>query len=95
MERQMHREHMDIPGFGIENLLGNLEETVSIMKEGMVTMKGVVTKKKYKPVAKKVKPVITNLPGQYRIMREIQGNPLELIQRHANSELADLCLLGL
>ena len=74
--RQMCREHTDIPGFGIENLLGNLGETVSMMKEGIVTMKGVVTKK-YKPVAKKVKPVIVNLLGQYRIIREIQGDPLE------------------
>ena len=31
--RQMHREHMDIPGFGLESLLGNLEEVVSMMKE--------------------------------------------------------------
>jgi hypothetical protein len=69
--RWMHREHMDIPGFGLENLLGNLEEAVSMIKEGIVTMKGVVTKKKYKPVAKKVKPVIVSLPGQYRIIREI------------------------
>ena len=75
--RWMHREHMDIPGFGLENLLGNLEEVVSVMKEGIVTMKGVVTKKKYKPMAKKVKPVIASLPGQYRIIREIQGDPLE------------------
>ena len=75
--RRMRREHTDIPGFGLENLLGNLEEAVSMLKEGIVTMKGVVTKKKYKPMAKKVKPVIASLPGQYRIIREIQGDPLE------------------
>ena len=78
--RQICREHTDIPGFGLENLLGNLEKMVSMMKEGIVTMKGVVTKKKYKPVAKKVKPVIANLPGQYRIIRVIQGDPLKICQ---------------
>ena len=30
--RQMCREYTDIPGFGLENLLGNLEEAVSVMK---------------------------------------------------------------
>ena len=33
--------------------------------------------KKYKPVALKVKPVYTELPEQYRIKREIKGDPLE------------------
>ena len=33
--------------------------------------------KKYKPVALKVKPVYTELPDQYRIKREIKGDPLE------------------
>lgn len=37
----------------------------SVLAEGIVTMHGVVTKKKYKPVAKKVKPVITELPEKY------------------------------
>ena len=40
-------------------------------------MRGVVTKKKYKPVAKKIKPVIAELPEKYRIVRNIVGNPLE------------------
>jgi hypothetical protein len=73
----MQREYTNIPGFGIEDLLENWEEPVSVMKEGIVTMKGVVTKKKYKPVVKKVRPVIANLPGQYRIIRQIKGNLLE------------------
>jgi len=33
--------------------------------------------KKYKPVALKVKPVYTELLDQYRIKREIKGDPLE------------------
>ena len=61
------------------DLLGEVEEEeeVSVMKEGIVTKKGVVTKKKYKPVAKKVKPIIAELPGHYRIIRDIEGDPLE------------------
>jgi hypothetical protein len=50
--------------------------TVTCMK-GEITPWGVVAKKKYKLVAKKVKPVVTTLPGQYRIVREIKGDPLE------------------
>jgi hypothetical protein len=33
-------------------------------------------KKKYKPVAKKVKPVAATLPENFRIMRKIEGDPL-------------------
>jgi hypothetical protein len=35
------------------------------------------TKKKYKPVAKKVHPVIGELPDKFWIERKITGNPLE------------------
>jgi hypothetical protein len=35
------------------------------------------TKKKYKPVAFKVKPVIGELPAKFRIIRNIIGDPLE------------------
>src|SRR6201999_3250535 len=38
---------------------------------------GVVDKKKYKPVAKKVRPVLGTLPGEFRIERTIRGDPLE------------------
>ena len=34
------------------------------------------TKKKYKPVALKVKPVIGELPAKFRIIRQIIGDPL-------------------
>src|ERR1700742_783028 len=37
---------------------------------------GVVDKKKYKPVARKVKPVLGTLPGEFRIERNIRGDPL-------------------
>jgi hypothetical protein len=33
-------------------------------------------KKKYKPVARKVKPVLEDLPAKFRIIREIIGDPL-------------------
>ena len=33
--------------------------------------------KKYKPVAQKIKPVYQELPDQYRIIRDIKGDPLE------------------
>jgi hypothetical protein len=35
------------------------------------------TKKKYKPVALKVKPVIRELPDTFRIIWNIIGNPLQ------------------
>jgi hypothetical protein len=34
------------------------------------------SKKKYKPIAKKVRPVIGELPKKFRIERKIIGNPL-------------------
>ena len=36
---------------------------------------------KYKPVAQKIKPVIQELPSQFRIIREIKGDPLAEIPR--------------
>ena len=39
----------------------------------------VLAGRKYKPVAQKIKPVYTDLPEQYRIKREIKGDPLEHI----------------
>ena len=35
------------------------------------------TKKKYKPVAKKVRPVVDELPAHFRIVRNRIGDPLE------------------
>ena len=35
--------------------------------------------KKYKPVALKVRPVATELPSRFRVVREIKGDPLENI----------------
>jgi len=55
---------------------GSRDPTVSAF-EGVITKKGVVAKKKYKPVALKVKPVITELPEQYQIHRHIKGDPLQ------------------
>jgi hypothetical protein len=33
--------------------------------------------KKYKPVARKIRPVATELPERYRIVRNIKGDPLK------------------
>ena len=75
-QRRMCWAHTKIPGFSLGDLLEEAEEEeVLVMKEGIVTRKGVVTKKKYKLVAKKVKPIIAELPGQYRIIRDIKGDP--------------------
>ena len=37
--------------------------------------------KKYKPVARKVRPIATQLPERYRIVRNIIGDPLERLPR--------------
>ncbi len=37
----------------------------------------VLVTKKYKPVALKTKPVLTTLPSNFRIIRDIKGDPLE------------------
>jgi hypothetical protein len=42
-----------------------------------VELVSVFAGKKYKPVGLKVRPVYTELPDQYRIRREIKGDPLE------------------
>jgi len=45
--------------------------------QGAIMKKGVVAKKKYKLVALKVKPVITELPEWYQIHRHIMGDLLQ------------------
>ena len=47
-----------------------------IFAEGIVTRKGISTKKKYKPIALKVRPVAAKLPARFRIVQNIIGNPL-------------------
>jgi hypothetical protein len=39
------------------------------------------SKKKYKPVALKIRPVITDLPNRFRIIRNIVGDPLDNIPK--------------
>ena len=36
-------------------------------------------KKKYKPVAKKIRPLVTDLPARFRIQRHIRGDPLSMM----------------
>src|SRR5882762_8536895 len=47
----------------------------------------IYTKKKYKPVAQKVRPITTSLPERFRIIRKIRGDPLASI-----SELSPISL---
>ena len=44
--------------------------------------------KKYKPVARKIRPIETELPSQFRIIRDIKGNLLEILP-HLNPRLPD------
>ena len=44
-KRRMQRARMAIPGLGDRDILGNTEQALAIYKEGMVKMRGVVTKK--------------------------------------------------
>jgi hypothetical protein len=55
-------------------ILGNLRKQGEQTKEVPVAS---VLASKYKPVALKVKPIVTGLPEQFRIKREIKGDPLE------------------
>jgi hypothetical protein len=73
--RRMRRSQSYETGFSEGSLLGSDKEASAVYKEGIVTMQGVM-QKKYKPVAKKIKPIVAELPGRYRIIREIQGDPL-------------------
>jgi RNase H-like domain found in reverse transcriptase len=66
--------------FATRDLLGDPEKAVAVFKAGIVSMRGIVTKKKFKPVAKKVRPVVAQLPGKYRIIQDIQGDPFFLCQ---------------
>ena len=45
-------------------------------RQQYTTTRSVFAGKKYKPVAKKVKPVYQDLPDQFRIIRDIKGDPL-------------------
>ena len=49
--------------------LSALDENISLKYE--------IYSKKYKPVGVKVKPVLTELPKEYQIVREIKGDALE------------------
>ena len=51
-------------------------------------------KKKYKPVALKVRPVKTELPKQFRIVRNIVGDPLADMPRIDLAHLVDYSPTG-
>ena len=72
-----HLSSINSPVF-IPTNITDLATPCSTFKEQLmiVMCKGVVTKKKYKPVAKKVRPVITSVPNEFCIEHKIIGNPL-------------------
>jgi hypothetical protein len=51
-------------------------------------------KKKYKPVHLKVRPVKTELPREYRIVRDIKGNPLDTMPVIQYSNIPDFSPIG-
>ena len=53
-----------------------LDQYPYISFENVKTPLAIFTGKKYKPVALKVRPVETELPSRFRIVREIKGDPL-------------------
>ncbi|KAG6867945.1 hypothetical protein C0995_004462, partial [Termitomyces sp. Mi166 len=50
--------------------------TADVFKADVPKRKGVQMKKKYKPVALKVKPVAGIVPEGFRVERDIKGDPL-------------------
>ncbi|KAG6858562.1 hypothetical protein C0995_015666, partial [Termitomyces sp. Mi166 len=50
--------------------------TADVFKADAPKCKGVQTKKKYKPVALKVKPVAGTVPEDFHVERDIKGDPL-------------------
>jgi hypothetical protein len=65
----------------LEQYLGGVDNRVPAMNRGKTYQQFMETHeifaKKYKPVAVKVRPVLTDLPPEYHIIREIQGDPLK------------------
>jgi hypothetical protein len=59
---------------GVDNRLPTIEKTRTYEQ---FVQKQEIYSKKYKPVGVKVKPVLTDLPSEYRIVREIKGDPLK------------------
>ena len=59
----------------LENNTWNISVNQQQLEKDIET-KGCRSTYKYKPVAQKVKPVIQELPSQFRIIRDIKGDPL-------------------
>ena len=53
------------------------QEATPATRPEKAKVKGVSTGKKYKKVADKVRPVLGTLPSEFRIVRNITGDPLE------------------
>src|SRR6201996_9039153 len=52
------------------------------------TLLAIFAGKKYKPVARKIRPIETELPSRFRIIHDIKGDPLETLP-HLNPRLPD------
>jgi hypothetical protein len=46
------------------------------LEGSIITLKGVVTKKKYQPIAQKIKPVVVATPSEFHIEHNIISDPL-------------------
>ena len=55
--------------------------TAHIYTLGARTPLAIFARKKYKPVAPKVRPIKTELPSRFQIIREIKGDPLQDMPR--------------
>jgi len=67
-EREMLTKYLEENAWNMSVNLQKLDDAA-----GTISCRSVY---KYKPVAQKVKPVIQELPSQFRIIREIKGDPL-------------------
>jgi hypothetical protein len=70
---------MSIPSRSVRPSSPAPDETPDVSFQGANPPLAVYAGRKYKPVALKVRPVATELPSRFRIVREIKGDPLENI----------------
>jgi hypothetical protein len=70
----LHHRHLSSYVNTFQSAFDLVGETLVAKVEGM---KAYGSKKKYKPVAKKVRPVPTSLPEEFRVVRRWVGDPFE------------------
>jgi hypothetical protein len=72
--KQKDRDLLEQYFSGVDNHIPDIEREETY-QQFMHTHE--IFSKKYKPVAVKVRPILTDLPPEYRIIREIKGDPLK------------------